>query len=148
MNRFSAILKTYVKHCIIDNFPRILKEKNLKLKTVFLARSFKLSEQNWFIIFHFNIYGKLSIIWYKDNKSLPCLIFVQNPPQLKNLNHCCQVVQHETHMSTFWVAAHTHPTNILKILGLFAVIQKDKTMTDRLMYIPNDDTQNHPFCRL
>ena len=25
---------------------------------------------------------------------------------------------------------------------------KDKTMADRLMYIHNDDTQNHPFCRL
>ena len=21
-------------------------------------------------------------------------------------------------------------------------------MADKLMYIPNDDTQNHPFCRL
>ena len=27
-------------------------------------------------------------------------------------------------------------------------ISRDKTMTDKLMYIPNDDTQNYPFCRL
>ena len=26
-------------------------------------------------------------------------------------------------------------------------ILRDKTMTDNLMYIPNDDTQNYPFCR-
>ena len=25
-------------------------------------------------------------------------------------------------------------------------IFRDKTMTDRLMYIPNDETQNYPFC--
>ena len=24
----------------------------------------------------------------------------------------------------------------------------DKTMADKLMYIPNDDTRNFPFCRL
>ena len=24
---------------------------------------------------------------------------------------------------------------------------KDKTMADKLIYIPNDDTQNYPFCR-
>ena len=24
----------------------------------------------------------------------------------------------------------------------------DKTMVDTLMYIPNDDTQNYPYCRL
>ena len=27
-------------------------------------------------------------------------------------------------------------------------ILRDKTMTDRFMYIPNDDKQNLPFCRL
>ena len=27
-------------------------------------------------------------------------------------------------------------------------IQRDKTMADNLKYIPNDDTQNYPFCRL
>ena len=25
--------------------------------------------------------------------------------------------------------------------------QRDKTMADKVMYIPNDDTQNYPFCR-
>ena len=25
---------------------------------------------------------------------------------------------------------------------------RDKTMDDKLLYIPNDDTQNYPFCRL
>ena len=25
---------------------------------------------------------------------------------------------------------------------------RDKTMADKLMYIPNDDTNNYPFCRL
>ena len=24
----------------------------------------------------------------------------------------------------------------------------DKKMADKLMYIPNNDTQNHPYCRL
>ena len=27
-------------------------------------------------------------------------------------------------------------------------IQRDKPMADKLVYIPNDDTQNFPFCRL
>ena len=27
-------------------------------------------------------------------------------------------------------------------------IGRDKTMADKLMYIPNDDKQNYPFCRL
>ena len=26
--------------------------------------------------------------------------------------------------------------------------QRDKTIADKLMYIPNGDTQNYPFCRL
>ena len=26
--------------------------------------------------------------------------------------------------------------------------QRDKTMADNLMYIPNDDIQSYPFCRL
>ena len=25
---------------------------------------------------------------------------------------------------------------------------RDKTMANKLMYIPNEDTQNNPFCRL
>ena len=29
-----------------------------------------------------------------------------------------------------------------------AGIERDKTMADKLMYIPNDVTQNYPFCRL
>ena len=27
-------------------------------------------------------------------------------------------------------------------------VLRDKTMADKLMYIPNDDTNNYPFCRL
>ena len=27
-------------------------------------------------------------------------------------------------------------------------IKRDKTMADKLRYIPNDDTENYPFCRL
>ena len=26
--------------------------------------------------------------------------------------------------------------------------KKDKTIANKLMYIPKDDTQNYPFCRL
>ena len=26
--------------------------------------------------------------------------------------------------------------------------QQDKTMADKLMYLPNDDTQNIPFCTI
>ena len=28
------------------------------------------------------------------------------------------------------------------------VIRKDKTLAEKLMYIPNDDTQNYPFYKL
>ena len=28
------------------------------------------------------------------------------------------------------------------------VILRDKTMADKLLYTPNDDTQKYPFCRL
>ena len=31
-------------------------------------------------------------------------------------------------------------------LGLDTGFQRDKTMVDKLMYIPNDDKQNYPFC--
>ena len=30
----------------------------------------------------------------------------------------------------------------------YALIQGDKTMANKLMHIPNDDTQITPFCRL
>ena len=32
--------------------------------------------------------------------------------------------------------------------GLLYRDLKDKTMADNLMYIPNDNTQNYPFCRI
>ena len=28
------------------------------------------------------------------------------------------------------------------------LVERDKTMADKLMYITNGDTQNYPFCRL
>ena len=31
---------------------------------------------------------------------------------------------------------------------LFEGIEREKTMADKLMYIPNDDTEYYPFCRL
>ena len=36
----------------------------------------------------------------------------------------------------------------LCIANFFSGIERDKTMADDLMYIPNDGTQNYPFCRL
>ena len=27
-------------------------------------------------------------------------------------------------------------------------MSRDKTMDDKLMYTPNDDSQNYPFCKL
>ena len=27
-------------------------------------------------------------------------------------------------------------------------IKRDNTMSDKIVYIPNDDIQEHPFCRL
>ena len=30
----------------------------------------------------------------------------------------------------------------------FSVIYRNKTVADKLMFIPNDDIQNYPFCRL
>ena len=35
-----------------------------------------------------------------------------------------------------------------KICLVFSGILMDKTIGDKLMYIPNDDTQNYPFCSL
>ena len=32
--------------------------------------------------------------------------------------------------------------------GYFSGILRDKTMSNKLIYIPNDNTQNYPFCRL
>ncbi len=41
------------------------------------------------------------------------------------------------------------PTTVQKIYTVFyAWILRDKTMTDKLMYIPNDGAQNCPFCIL
>ena len=38
----------------------------------------------------------------------------------------------------------------MKVLSccIYVGIITDKTMADKLMYIPSDDTQNYPFCRL
>ena len=33
-------------------------------------------------------------------------------------------------------------------MGILTAILRDKTMAYKLMYIPDDDTQNYPFCRL
>ena len=30
----------------------------------------------------------------------------------------------------------------------YSGIYRDRTMADKLMYIPNDDTHNYPFCKL
>ena len=30
----------------------------------------------------------------------------------------------------------------------FSGIQSDKTIADKFVYLPNEDTQNLPFCRL
>ena len=38
--------------------------------------------------------------------------------------------------------------NILSTCNYWDTCQKYKTMADKLMYIPNDDTQKYPFCRL
>ena len=37
---------------------------------------------------------------------------------------------------------------ITSIDCLSAGIQRDKTMANKLMHIPNNDSQNYPFCRL
>ena len=41
-------------------------------------------------------------------------------------------------------------TNIVALVIYSSVLRiyRDKTMADKLMYIPNDDAQNNPFCRL
>ena len=36
----------------------------------------------------------------------------------------------------------------LCIANFFSGIERDMTMADDLMHIPNDGTQNYPFCRL
>ena len=33
-----------------------------------------------------------------------------------------------------------------KVMVIFAWILRDKTMDDKLMFIPIDDKQNYPFC--
>ena len=35
-----------------------------------------------------------------------------------------------------------------QIMDTESGIWKDKTIADKLMYIPNDDNQTYPFCRL
>ncbi len=41
------------------------------------------------------------------------------------------------------------PSRTPKEIGIDPIISRDlKTMDDTLMYIPNDDTQNYPFCKL
>ena len=37
---------------------------------------------------------------------------------------------------------------MMKLKYCDAVIQRDKTMADKLIYIPNDAIQNYPFCKL
>ena len=40
-----------------------------------------------------------------------------------------------------WISKHE---TLLKLTGIL----KDKTIEDKFSYIPNDDEQNYPFCRL
>ena len=37
---------------------------------------------------------------------------------------------------------------LLKCMDTTEKIRKDTTMADKLMFIPNDETQNYQFCRL
>ena len=38
--------------------------------------------------------------------------------------------------------------NLLSSCHLFTCAPRDKTTADKFMYIPNEDTQNCPYCRL
>ena len=41
--------------------------------------------------------------------------------------------------------------NLVKITVIVVTLPRDlreKTMADKLIYIPNNDAQNYPFCRL
>ena len=53
-------------------------------------------------------------------------------------------VHTHTHTHTH-TAPHTHTHTFLP---WDAGIIRDKTMEDKLMYIPKDYTQNYPFCKL
>ena len=37
---------------------------------------------------------------------------------------------------------------VRRLMGGGSMIQRDKTMVDKLMHIPNNDKQFYPFCRL
>ena len=42
----------------------------------------------------------------------------------------------------------SYPFRSLNKIALYEMIQGDKTMTNKYMYITNDGTQNYHFCRL
>ena len=51
---------------------------------------------------------------------------------------------HITRVNPPYTDTHTHTHTYTQTPD----IKMDKTMPDKLMYILNDHTQNHPFCRL
>ena len=46
-----------------------------------------------------------------------------------------------------WHAATVY-RKYINVIIFIDRISRDKTMINKLMYIPNDVTQNYPFCRL
>ena len=61
-----------------------------------------------------------------------------------------QIVTTSTQMIilNFIIITYTFYNNMLYYMQEKSGIQRDKPMADKLVYIPNDDTQNFPFCRL
>ena len=101
------------------------------------------------------------LIFYYSNKQLWMFTFSK---QWKNCNHvsdifeaklsilrvCCFVEMADSckfkHILQFlWFLGNLGAEFLFTNLGFR---KPKKTMVDKLMYIPNQDTQNYPFCRL
>ena len=77
----------------------------------------------------------------------------------QSIGHCLIPLEHcslpyiEMHLNSDYTAqlfynfiSHFHLLNFQS--DPFQGYKRDKTMADKLIYIPHDDTQNYQFCRL
>ena len=62
------------------------------------------------------------------------LVYLSRP---RSLHHICRASPCYTSLPIITVQYHRNP-------GIY----RDKTMAVKLMYIPNDNTHNYPFCKL
>ena len=63
---------------------------------------------------------------------------------------CMEITKYKQILNLYWnIFCNRMNVIILYIIGLRLIMgSRDKIIADKLMYIPNNDTQIHPFCRL